>query len=185
MGIRHLIRAVPLVFAVGCASGALAGPLTGQTIGATNDNGAIQPASSAVVDAGLEFTSFRFGDLDFFSADLTEDGDITVEKILAGGLSHGASHVISFFDIFGTIPAIINVLLVDTPGVSGFDSSDISFDADSVTLQLGNGTSWSARETGVNVQIRLEFAQVPEPGTLALAVAATALLGGARVRRKA
>lgn len=177
--VGRVAAVVTFAISVVCSPQAIAGPLTGQTVGATNSTGAILPAATAAVGPGVEFTSFKFGTLDFFSADLTENGEITIALILTGSLNHGAGQLISFFDVFSAIPDVVGATLVSTSGVSGITQSDINFTPNTVTMELGLGTFWTS--TGANFVVRLNFA--PEPGSLALLAIAVAGLAGLRLRR--
>jgi hypothetical protein len=145
---------------------AQAGPLTGQTLGGTDIevNGAPSPLvpPTALVGSGVEFR-VDYGATPFFSVDFTEDALVTVTQILSGRLGHGAQHSVTFFDVAGTIPDILDVSLTGTFGVTGITQSDISWTTDSFTVELGSGTSW-----GPGDFFTMQVTHVPEPTTLAL-----------------
>ncbi len=157
------------------ATAASAGPLTGQTLGASGSNKPVSPAS-AVVGAGVEFTEANLADLNFtndFLIDFDENGLVKVSFVLpaniGGMLVTGPEDLQVFSDVNGTIAAIIGFDLVSTSGVTGIDQSDLGFTSESVSLSLGSGASW---DTGSFITAQIRFAVptgVPEPQTLALA----------------
>ena len=144
---------------------AAAGPLTGQTLGATGTG--VFPAS-AVVGAGREFKAGQGFEFDF-----ADDGLLSVGVFQGITVFTNTSDYV-FTDLNGTIASITGVTLLGfDAGATGFDASDISFTADSVTLRLAS-TRWSD-VAHARLQIDFAPAAVPEPPGIALV--ALALLG--------
>ena len=145
-------------------------PISGQTLEAYNSRGAIGPSTQAVVGAGVEYTSvYWFVEDDWFQVDISESGLVEV-AIKGVNLSHGAEHHLIFSDIFSSIDSITGFDFVASGGgVSGFDQSKLSFDADSFTIQLGSGVNWGSANQGfIQAQLSFASASVPEPSTIAL-----------------
>lgn len=168
------------------AMGAFAGPLTGQTLGASGGFHAVSP-TSAVVGAGAEFTEAQIAvssiqnDLSF---DFDENGLVKVTFLIAVNsvLSHTSLDLQTFSDILGTIDDIVGFDLVSVSGVTGIAQSDLSFTANSVSMSLGSGTSWNPNGF-ITAQMRFAAPTgVPEPQTLTLA--GLALIAGAAARRR-
>jgi hypothetical protein len=86
----------------------------------------------------------------------------------------------SFFDALGTIDPFTSVSINPDTNLSGFDASDISFDADSIFVNFAGTTVTTA--TVVTLDINL--ARVPAPSSLLLAAIALAGLAGVRRGRK-
>lgn len=168
-----------LACALMVSSAAYAGPLTGKSLSGTNSDGTFLPATTAAIGAGVEFTADFFS-TPFFSIDFDGNGLVKVTEILNGGLGHGAGQLLSFFDIFADIGQITGFDFVSASGVTGIDQSDLSFTADSISMEVGTGTSWASGDF-FTAQIRFA-AQVPEPAPVALL--GIGLLGMAMSRRR-
>lgn len=115
------------------------------------------PASNTVTDPGIEFQLNLVGN-PFFSIDIGASS-VLLTLISGGGLGMGAGEVLTLSGLDGILGASLNF-----SQSAGFDASDISFTANSLTLLLNN-SSWSP---GQQALIDLTVARVPEPASLAL-----------------
>lgn len=152
-----------LTLALLIGSSAYAGPLTGTSLSCTNTVGACSP-STAAIGGGVEFSVDYFGN-PFYSINFDQNGLVTVTDILGGLLINGSGQSLSFFDVFTAIAPITGFNLVSTSGVTGFSQSDLSFTADSISMAVGNAATW---RNGSSFTAQIQFAQVPEPASIAL-----------------
>jgi hypothetical protein len=166
---------------LGAHDSAKAAPLTAQTLSATS-NRPIFP-SSALVGPGVEFTypgTDSFGQTVTF--DFNEDGLLTITHVFFADFSYGPSFDVTFSDVNGTIQDIIGVSLIGVSGVSGFDSSDLTTTADSVSLRIGSST-WEGPTSSATLQLSFAATQVSEPPMLAILAFGLAGLAYAKRRR--
>ncbi len=111
------------------------------------------PSSAIVTDPGPEFNLDLVGDT-FFSVNL-DASSITLDYVAIGGLDMGAGemYVLSDLDWVGQDGEIIGFeLTLSATGISGFDASDISFTADSITMVL-NGSVWQQGDTFATIEL--------------------------------
>ena len=167
--------AVAALFTCGTA---VAGQLTGETLQGSYDQGGFSPSNQAVVGAGVEFRA-DFAGIPFFDIDIDDNGLVTVTDILGGSLGRGAPHLLSFFDVFFSIDPIIGFDLISTSGVSGISQSDLSFTADSFSMQVGSDTRWVTGDHFV-AQLRFGDGRIPVPATFLLIGLGLAAAGGVR-----
>jgi hypothetical protein len=96
----------------------------------------------------------------FFSVDLADSSLLLTLSNPSSALIMGAGEVLTLTGLDGILGATLNF-----SQASGFDATDISFTANSLTLVL-NGSSWgSGQQALIDVRTALN---VPEPATLAL-----------------
>ncbi len=165
---------VSLFAVAGFANAGLIGDTVGcEQIGAGSSFSCNTP--SAVVGAGNEF---NLGE-GFIEVDIS---DSIVDLLFPSSGSLGAT-VFVLSDLDWSLPgfALSGVSIIEQSGITGFDLSDLSFTADSLTVDLID-TDYTGQAFA---QIGLQFtnpAAVPAPATLALF--GLGLAGFALVRRK-
>jgi hypothetical protein len=168
--LRHALALA--VFAVPLSSGA---SLIGDTVTCTEIGpGSFEcaPPAAVVVDPGSEFFLGNPGNTTLGFNINVGAFDILLTAIGSFGL--GAT-IVDFSSLDAGGP-ITGVTLSVSAGVSGVSQSDITFDPDSVVLDL-RGTDFDSQST-VTLTLTIGQAQVPEPGTLGLlALAAATLIG--------
>lgn len=159
MKLSRLQIATLLAAALGAGS-AQAG-LDGQTIGAQtlypNIGDVYLDLGTAVVGAGVEFSSFDV------SLDLS-DSQITMSRAGEITFSPGTFNGWRFYDAMGTMDAITGATVNPATTVAGFDNSRVTFDADNIWVNFVDLTDASNFYAVVDVQM----VPVPEPSTYAL-----------------
>jgi hypothetical protein len=138
--------ALALVAGIGGALPAQAS-LIGDTVGAsiTGPNVTVAPGSAVVVTPGSEFTySIPAGPIV-----ISDVGAYSVRFTMADGLSviwTGGAWTLGLtgLDFAGFPAGLVGVTIADSVGVTGLAAADISFTANSVTLDV-TGQSWSER----------------------------------------
>ncbi len=117
-----------------------------------------------LVGAGQELEP---GDVPLYNPQAYVDISSTqIEYGQIGGTNYvaGAFNGLSFNDVFSSIADIIGVSINAATNLAGFDMSRVTWDADNIFINM---QSLSASEAH-RVVLDIEFAAVPEPGTLAL-----------------
>ena len=159
--------------------------LVGDSVTCTGPSGLVCDPPTATVGAGPEFslwfgTPGRPNSFIDFSVDV-DASSITLTVVLPGGVNLGLqSGTTTFGSLDSSAGDIVGASLL-TSGLSGIDTSDLSFTAHSVSLDI-NGI-WNA---GGSATISLAFANaaVPEPSTLVLLASAVAGLGAVRAWKR-
>lgn len=126
--------------------------------------------TAVISDPGEEFRLLLVGNA-FFGVDFN-DNSLTLTLISNGGLGMGAGE----FAVFGGLTGASAVNGFSSVGESGFDLSDVSFAAGTLSLDLNN-SDWRPGDTAT---ITFDVARVPAPGTLALVVLGLAALSRRR-----
>jgi len=131
--------------------------------------------SSAVVGAGVEFEIFNVMHVDF-----DENGLLVLTVHDTGSLTFADSFSYVFTDINNTIPDIAGFDVVSLgAGTTNFSQANLAFTANSFTFSPDGSTFVNSQAN----TLRLTFAAVPEPGSLALV--SVALVAFAFARRRA
>lgn len=94
--------------------------------------------------------------------------------------SSGSFNGLHFFDELSLLADIVGVSVNAATSLVGFDSSRVSFDANNIYINMVNLSASVAHSVIVDVQ----FANIPEPGTLALLGLGLAGVGFARRRKQ-
>ena len=133
---------------------------------------------NSVVGAGLELTNFAgFVNIDF------SDTNITVTTIRNAGINAVAFDGLHFFDVFGAIPSFTSVTLNAATNYGGLTSSNISFDANNIYVNVANLPGLSGQVISLDVSAN-STPGVPEPATWGLVGLAIAGAGLLQTRRK-
>lgn len=160
-----------LVAALVVAAGPSSASLIGDSVGATITGGTLplSPATATVVDPGVEFQGSFGGFGNPLSLDFS--GTSATLKWLEDFPFIFSTDFLTLTDLdFAGAPGGLTGVTVTASG-SGLDNSDITFTADSVTVDLRN---WDVSEFGSAVFTfsTATGAPVPEPGSFALVGAA-------------
>ncbi|MEO8122839.1 MAG: PEPxxWA-CTERM sorting domain-containing protein [Burkholderiales bacterium] len=157
-------------------SGAAQAGFDGNTISADylySDIGTVyQALGSAVVGAGVEFSSFGISlDLSDTQITMSRPGEITFLP--------GTFNGWRFYDATDNLPAITGVTVNGATTISGFDNSRVSFDADHVWVNFVD----LADANDFYAVVDVAFA-VPEPATWAMMLAGLGMVGALAARRR-
>ena len=162
--------AVLVAVATDHASASLVGDNVNAAVVANPSNPfSVSPGSAVVTDPGVEFILGSVVFPSFTSVDVM-DSSFRVQNTFGSGFiwSTGATLTLSDLDWVGQNGVITGVSLVNVIGVSGLDVTDLSFDAHSVTVNLGD-SSYSAANSGFDVLLSVSHTvAVPEPTTATL-----------------
>jgi hypothetical protein len=123
-----------------------------------------------VVGAGLEIPGSNGG----FDVNLSDTQIHFANLTASQGYSSGTFNGWLFFDLNSVIDAFGSVTINPASNMVGFNASRISFDADHIWVDFVGLTGDSS------TVVVLDIGPVPEPSTLFLLAAGTALLAGLR-----
>lgn len=137
----------------------------------------------AVVGSGVEFIDFL--NLDFLDVDITDTGlRLSFSKTAAGGSP--AFSGIRLSDINSTIAAFTSVTVKPTTTLSGFGTSNVTFDSDNVFVNLSGLNPIQGNLIDININassIDPTAIDVPEPASVFTALSALGVVLLARRRR--
>lgn len=165
--VNRFALTVGLFGALGFSSTAQAALLTGVTLGCGTGAGSIPitcTPASAVVGAGVEFT-FPIA-AQPFSLDIDADGFVLLSYNGTATLNLNATYVVRLTDTLSGAAPFIDFNLLTATNVTGITPFDLSFTADTVSVNMGTNAVWSPNSS-LRMQI-LEATAVPEPGSIAL-----------------
>jgi PEP-CTERM motif len=134
-----------------------------------------------LVGPGTEISGFPVGD-PRTNIDLS-DTNIFVTYNSASTWTSTAFNGLRFFDVNGTIPALVSVTINAATNMVGLDASRITFDADHIWVNW-QGLAFN-QQTIVSLDVNASPAAVPEPATFVLLGAGLVSLGLRRKMRKA
>lgn len=139
--------------------------------------------SSAVVNSAVEFSNaFNFG---YFNIDVTDTGfQISFLDTLAGGSP--AFNGIRLSDIQSTIGAFTSVVINPTSTLTGFGSSNVTFDADNVFVNLSGLNPVQGNLIALDINpsnLPPAAIDIPEPASFITALSALGVVLFARRRR--
>jgi hypothetical protein len=155
---------------------ALAGPLSQRTLAASwpATQSRLEPTTAVVSDGDVEFTMITdFNDEPAILFDFEESGLLRISYAgpasflnLGGGIGSCLDHCAVFSDAEDSIADISGFSIVSVDGgINGFSQDDLSFTADSISLNLDN-TGWPNTSPPTVALLQMQF--VPEPATLSL-----------------
>lgn len=182
---HHTIRHAAIVLAFAASAASAAPTLLGDSVelSASNSNYNASTASATVASSGgPEFIIRRGTGTDpRWSVDVDA---LSVTFALLTGTLGPLDAVFTLGDLdFGAGWSGISAITVNVAGtIDGFDPSQVSFTADTLSLQVQRGQTWSVG-SAVTVDF-LVHAAVPEPASAVLAALALAALAVSRRPRR-
>lgn len=162
--LNRIILGAGLLMALGLTNAAQAGPFTGQTLGCSISFSNTCTPATAVVGAGPEF-SFTAAGLPF---QLNVDDDGLFDWVYNGTatINLGSTNILTLTDSFDAIPTFLDFDLISVTNMSGITPFDLTFTANSVTLNYGTDTQI---RTGARILAQIVTpAPVPEPASITL-----------------